>query len=612
MKPHMFAAPQPVESCGSFGRILVVDDDPTQTLWSRHYLEEAGFEVAEAADGEGAIAAAKSGAPDLVLLDVMLPDMDGFQVCQVLKQDIGTREVPVLLATGLNDTCSVEKGYEAGATDFLSKPFSWALLVNRIKYLLRNDDLRRKLQEISDQQKVVNLALEQKVKERSRAEQKVREMALHDPLTGLANRKKFHQDFAALLAGIGEGYCGVGVMFLDLDRFKQINDTFGHATGDGVLKAVAELLRVSTRSTDVVARLGGDEFAIVLAQHDDVGYAMRVAERILRELSEPIFIDGTRVSVGTSIGIMLTSDRHADPDQLISNADQALYQAKEAGRSQVRIFDYALGQKLRKSRQLENAFDGAWDRGELEILYQPKVAVDDGRMIGLEALVRWNHPEQGLLQPNAFIPMAEASGLITPMTYWLMRAVCQQQAAWAARGLTDCSASINVSPKVLEARSFVEETRHIVEGSGSDPSQLIFEITEEIALKFPDNFAQLIGQLRDIGIRLSIDDFGTGFSSIAYLRNFKVDEIKIDKVFVERIHTCERDAAICNTLIQLGHSLNTVVVAEGVTCRSQLDSLRKMGCDHVQGYLMSKPLSADQILAFQSDLVARSTVSEDC
>jgi diguanylate cyclase (GGDEF)-like protein len=308
----------------------------------------------------------------LVLLDVMLPDMDGFSVCQALKKNARTREIPVLLATGLNDTRSVEKGYEVGATDFLSKPFSWALLVNRIKYLLRNDDLRQKLQEISDQQKAANLALEQEVKERSRAEQKVREMALHDPLTGLANRKKFHQDLAALLAGIGEGYCGVGVMFLDLDRFKQINDTFGHATGDGVLKAVAEVLRVSTRSTDVVARLGGDEFAIVLAQHDDVGYVMRVAKRILRELSEPIFIEGSRVSVGTSIGVMLTCDRRAAPDQLISNADQALYQAKEAGRGQIRIFDHALGQKLRKSRQLEDAFEGAGIAANLRFTISPR------------------------------------------------------------------------------------------------------------------------------------------------------------------------------------------------------------------------------------------------
>ena len=582
------------------GRILLVDNDPMQRLWSRRCLEDAGFVVDEAASGASAVVQVKVFRPDLVLLDVTLADLDGPQVRESLRSLAQSRDIPILLATGLNGTCLVERGYEVGATDFLRKPFSPALLVNRVKYLLRSDGLLKQLIELSAKQRAVSSALEQEVRERSRAEHKARIMALRDPLTGLANRKTFLQDLARILSGIGEGYSGVGVMFLDLDHFKYINDTYGHAVGDSVLQTVADRLRASTRSSDVVARFGGDEFAIVLPQVESAGYALCVAKRILREMNEPLFIDGVRLVARTSIGIMLTCDRSADPEQLVRKADRALYQAKDAGRGQLRIYDQVLDAKIRRSRALEDAFDGAWDRDEVIVLYQPKVTADDARLIGLEALVRWQHGNDGIIPPNEFIPMAESSGLIVPMTYWLMRSVCRQIVAWTEAGLTRCTASINVSPKVFEAQAFFEETKHILEETGIDPARLIFEITEEIAVQFPDTFAQLISKLRGLGIRMSIDDFGTGFSSIAYLRNFKVDEIKIDKAFVDDIHTSRRDAAICNTLVRLGHSLDTTVVAEGVSCHAQLDSLRDMGCDQVQGFFWAKPMPADQIPAFNA------------
>ncbi len=450
----------------------------------------------------------------------------------------------------------------------------------------------------SSEQTALNLALEQEVRERTRAEEKVRELSMTDPVTGLANRTKLHQKLVTGLSAIDGENHGIGVMFLDLDKFKQVNDTWGHPTGDAVLKIFAERLRSVCRSNDTVARLGGDEFVVALSYRGEPERILEVAERLLKVLCEPIVVDDITIPTGISIGIAITTDSNTDPNLLIENADLALYHAKEAGGGQYRIFDEELGARIRSAKEQELAFDQSWERGELEILYQPKVVVIDGALHGYEALLRWNHPEKGQLSPSEFIHVAERSGQIIPITYWMLGKVLDQISVWKKAGLSTCNVAVNVAPKVFECPSFFQEISYITKNSDVDPSCLTFEITEETPLQVPDGFAEQIDKVRQLGIRISIDDFGTGYSSIANLRKFQFDEIKIDKVFVDHIHTDERDAAICRSLIRLGHNLDALVVAEGVESQAQFDFLQANGCDEAQGFLLSRPLPASEALRF--------------
>lgn len=423
---------------------------------------------------------------------------------------------------------------------------------------------------------------------RKNAEQAIRHQAYFDGLTGLPNRLLFFDRLTVAVDQAARDKKKLAVMFLDLDRFKNVNDSLGHNVGDVLLFEAAERLSACLRKGDTVSRLGGDEFTVLLNEIGDVKDATEVAEKIVRAINEPYMIQEQNINIGISVGIALYPDHATDADALIKNADAAMYHAKDNGRNNFQIFSAESASKHDKLSLESRLRKGIEDR-EFVIHYQPKYELATGRLAGAEALVRWQHPERGLVMPDEFIPMAEETRLILPLGEWVLHESCRQAKAWEAAGL---KVSINLSPWQLHKASLIETVDAALKGSGVKPSQIELEITETAAMKNP---GQTLSMLRDItsrGLSVSLDDFGKGYSSLNYLKQFPVSVIKIDMAFIRDLLSEPKDAAIVRAIILLGHNLHMKVLAEGVESQGQADFLKAEGCDLAQGYLYSRPVSA--------------------
>ena len=434
--------------------------------------------------------------------------------------------------------------------------------------------------------------------ERKQTDAVIERMALEDTLTGLPNRAQFQNKLREAIANSNRTGRLTGLMLLDLDQFKHINDTLGHPAGDALLKEVAARISGILRETDTIARLGGDEFAIIATNAETPAGIAELGERILDAFEEPFTIDGKPVHAHTSIGATIYPHDPGDPDQLFRNADLALYRAKEEGGGICRLFDERIHAEVRARSQLEQNLRLALDRDELHVVYQAQVAIDSGEIVGAEALLRWTHPERGAIPPAEFIPIAESTRLIVPISEWLLRTVSIQVDRWRAQGLPPLRVSINVSPVHFGQDNLVEQLVRILTESGLDTNWLELEITEGIAMEAREEIEDTFQRLKSLGIKLAIDDFGTGYSSLNRLKRFPIDRLKIDQSFVRDITTDWNDAAISAAVIRLGHSLNIEVVAEGVETVEQLEFLARQGCDQVQGYLIGRPLSAADFEAF--------------
>ncbi|MDH3240385.1 MAG: EAL domain-containing protein [Alphaproteobacteria bacterium] len=433
------------------------------------------------------------------------------------------------------------------------------------------------------------------ITERKEAEDTIWRMAHHDPLTQLPNRQLFRQRLEEAIRNADRSGRMVALMFLDLDKFKGVNDNYGHPVGDQLLCAVADQLLDIVRETDTVARLGGDEFAIILTNLEHVVPVDTLANRIVGQISQPQVVDGCLLTVGTSIGISFCPLDDTDPDELIRKADLALYRAKAEGRGRYHIYDDVLHNKVTTQVSLENELRLALVRGEFLLHYQPQIRISDGEVVGLEALIRWDHPVRGLIPPSEWIPIAEAGGLIIPIGDWVLQAACSQNKAWQEAGLPFFQIAVNISAAQFRSGAFVTSVEFALKESKLDPQWLELEITESMMIDGVEQTIEKLRRLHDTGIEIAIDDFGTGYSSLGYLKRFPIQRLKIDQSFVKNILIDANDDAIVDAIIRMGHSLDLAVIAEGVETREQLASLSAKKCDEAQGYYVSRPLSAEDL-----------------
>ena len=445
------------------------------------------------------------------------------------------------------------------------------------------------------------VAVHEDITERRRAEAKIAHLARHDMLTNLPNRVLFREHLENAFRGAQLGR-GCAVHCLDLDHFKTVNDTLGHPIGDDLLKIVASRLVEALPATDFVARIGGDEFAIIQTAVERPEQCSQLASRIVDVVGKPYDIDGRHIVIGTSIGIAVAPNDGANPDQLLKNADMALYLAKGDGRGVHRFFEREMDKRLQARRSLELDLRKALENGEFELYYQPIITLETEKVNAFEALIRWNHPQRGQISPAQFIPLAEETGLILPLGEWVLRTACSQAVKWPE----PLGVAVNLSATQFKGRNIVQLAMNALASTGLAPNRLDLEITESVLLQDEANTLAVLHQLRDIGIRISLDDFGTGYSSLAYLRNFPFDKIKIDRSFVREMLVRQDCRAIVRAVVGLARSLGITTVIEGVEAKDQLDAAKSDGCHEAQGYLFSKPMPNGEVAAF---LAKRRTIA---
>ncbi len=451
----------------------------------------------------------------------------------------------------------------------------------------------------------VAASLREEIEARLGTQSRLAYLATHDPLTALPNRVLLGERLLAAAWAAREGGHRLALHYLDLDNFKDVNDSFGHAVGDVLLRQVAERIAGELRESDIVARLGGDEFAVLQAAPRDATDARALAERIIARIGEPFLIEGRPMFVGASFGVTVFPDDVSDADgeppdttALHRNADLAMYQAKGEGGNRCRFFDDTLSRRAHRRATLEHALREPALFGQLQVLFQPQVDMRNGGPVGVEALLRWNHPSYGAVSPEEFIPLAESSGLITGIGTWVLRESCRQAASWRASGLAPFSVAVNVSTAQIRDGRLQHVVSGILAETGLPASWLELEITESGIMRNTHAAAETLADLHRQGVCLSIDDFGTGYSSLSYLRRLPVDRIKIDRSFVADVTTSEDAAVLAATIVRLAHSLRLEVVAEGVETQAQADFIAATGCDYAQGYHYSRPLDAAQVPGF--------------
>jgi diguanylate cyclase (GGDEF)-like protein len=566
-------------------RVLVVDDDLTVRLLVREALEQSGFLVDEAENGNAALALFIRRRPDIVLLDVLMPELDGFQTCKALRRMPEGEHTPVLMMTGLDDVSSINRAFDVGATDFITKPMNYLILGYRVRYMLRTMQAFEGLR---------------------KSKEKIRHLAYYDSLTRLPNRRLFQDRLLHAVESARRNQQLVGVLFIDLDNFKRINDTFGHSAGDKLLKAVSRRLVHCLRKSDsigrragdgpvAVARLGGDEFTVLLTHLDRIQDAARVARRILNALASPFLFDEEEVVITPSIGIAVYPFDGEDIEDLVKNADTAMFHAKDEGRNNYQFYTAAMNATAFERLSLENSLRKALEREELQVYYQPKLDLRTDRILGVEALLRWNHPEMGLVSPADFIPLAEETGLIVPIGEWVLRDVCRQMREWLDAGQPQLRVAVNISARQFKQRGLDNVVAGALEHCNIDPRWLEIELTESVVMEDIRASTEIFRRFREMGVRVSMDDFGTGYSSLSVLKRLPIDNLKIDQSFVRDITTDPDDAAIVSAIITLAHSLRLRVIGEGVETAEQMDYLRANGCDEIQGYYIARPTGADTL-----------------
>ena len=599
--------------------ILIVDDIADNLRVLSSTLTAQGYRVRCAKNGATALTGAKKILPDLILLDIKMPDLDGYQVCRQLKSDPQTQNIPVIFISALNELLDKVKAFEVGAVDYITKPFQVEEVLIRVvnqlelqaakaEIHLLNQQLEQKIQERTAQLEAANQQLQQEISERQaalqksqRVEQQLIHDALHDSLTGLANRALLMEriDFCIRHAKRNPDYL-FALLFIDLDRFKAINDSLGHLVGDRLLIAIAQLLPQGLRENDTVARLGGDEFVILLHDVHELSDVTKIARRIQFQLRSPFSLEDQIVFTSASIGIALNSTGYDNSSQMLRDADIAMYRAKEKGKARYEVFDQAMYVNTLKTIELERDLRLALRRNEFLLHYQPIISLTDRMLVGFEALIRWHHPQQGFISPAEFIPIAEETGLILAIGDWVLAQACQQMSSWQRQfasipNIDSLKMSVNVASQQLQEPTFIQKLDRLLLDTGLDGNCLRLEITERVLVDSKQNTKNTLKQIKQRKIKLSIDDFGTGYSSLSYLHRFPIDNLKIDRSFVDNIDSDVESNEIVKTIITLAHTLKMDAIAEGIETNQQLDCLKALDCEYAQGYLFAKPLPADAI-----------------
>jgi predicted signal transduction protein with EAL and GGDEF domain len=574
-------------------KILVSDDDLNVRLLTRQCLEAEGMTVVEACNGPETLEVFVRERPDLIFLDVEMPGMNGLEVCKRIRKMPQGESIPIMIVTGSNDRQSIDQGFDAGATQYKTKPVNWSLLGRDVHYMLRASNAFNALK---------------------RQEDRLRYLAYYDPLTSLPNRRSFNEQLNRILKRSQRRNSNAALLFIDLDHFKRINDSIGHSRGDRLLVEIAKRLTVELREDDAInyltdnsaedlsnldggteiARLGGDEFTVVLSDVPNIAHVELIAKRILNSLSQPIQLQSHNPVVTPSIGIALFPHDGTDPDTLVRNADTAMYVAKAEGRACYRFYDEKMNATAVEQLKMEEELRHALRNDELELRYQPQVDITNGRVVSMEALVRWKHPQRGMVSPLEFIPVAERSGQIIEVGEWVLAEVASHCSYWDTLPIDKFRVCVNISPLQFNQTDLPAFIKKFLETSGLDANRLELEFTESAIMTDAETNIEKLSELTAIGLDLAIDDFGTGYSSLSYLKRFPINTLKIDQSFIADLDTSD-GAAIVDAILALAKALNLRVVAEGIETKEQLRYLVKKQCKLLQGYYFSRPIYPEDV-----------------
>ena len=545
--------------------VLIADDDPSIRLVLKHTMEQSGYQVIDVANGLEAVEEVIRQNPDLILMDAVMPEMDGFCATEEIKKIIECQTTPILMATSLDDDLSISRAFEVGASDYITKPFNWSVLKHRTARMLSA----------------------------AKAEREIRHLAYHDVLTGLPNRMLFMDRIDQAISRAQRENSKFALLFLDIDHFKVINDSMGHDAGDKLLNIVSQRLIEVLRKTDTIARLGGDEFTIIIEALDQEKSVTAVAKNILKSLEQPVRINKKDVHIGGSIGVALYPQDGENFGTLLKNADTAMYRAKELGRQTFQFYEYEMSQKAMQRLDLENQIRGALKNKEFVVYYQPKMNLLSGQCQGMEALVRWQHPQRGLIAPLEFVPLAEETGLIIELDEWVITTACEQFKKWKAAGSLINDLSVNVSARHFREGDLLGCCKKIIGKSKILPGNIEIELTESALIDNYNSAKVILDEIHAMGVHIALDDFGTGYASMSYLKEFPFDTVKIDRTFVCDLPDDRESSAIVKAMIQLADALNLNIVAEGIETDRQKHFLSDQGCVFGQGYLWSRPISAE-------------------
>ncbi|MCO5093559.1 bifunctional diguanylate cyclase/phosphodiesterase [Bosea sp. (in: a-proteobacteria)] len=579
----------------TLGRILLVDDVLDNRIVLGRRLQRRGYEIVEADCGEAALDLLARERFDLVLLDVMMPGMSGLAVVTEIRKTRSSQQLPVIMVTAKSLTDDVVEALQCGADDYITKPVDFevaqARIVLQISRKRAADTLEQCVRDrtaaLSEAATVINREVEQNRQSTLRAEF----LSRHDSLTKLMNRAAFLEAATDASEAHAAGGAPYDILFLDLDRFKIINDTFGHGVGDLALKSLAEKLEAIVSTKDALARFGGDEFLVLHRCGPGDERTATLAERIIRKLTEPLVVEGHEVSVGISIGVAAPAGKLEPAEITIGHADIAMYRAKKDGGDRYRLFDPELAEATRRRSELERDLRVALKCGQFNVVYQPVVELADHSISGFEALLRWNHPRRGAISPAEFIPIAEETGVIVQIGEWVLRQACATAMTWPG----EAKVAVNLSAIQFERSPIVSIVMNALAASGLAPERLELEITETLILLSAPQTLEALRQLRQLGVRIVMDDFGTGYSSLSYLRDFEFDKIKVDQSFIRSLPTDEGTRAIVASISQLAQTLGVATTAEGVETEEQLEHVKTNGIGLVQGFFFGKPITAMEI-----------------
>jgi len=578
----------------SKARILIVDDEPVVRNLLRELLG-GNYECVEADSAEDALVLLQTETFNLVISDIQMSGISGLEMIPRVIEF--APDISIIMISGLQNIESAIKSMRAGAFDYITKPFDFDHVESVIIRALEHQSLRltKKLYENQLEELVTarTAELHEQIAERQCAEEKVNRMAYYDSLTELPNPTLFRNRLTHELFSSNGSRQKSAIIFLALDRFKNFNDTLGHEIGDELLRGVAQRLTNSIRQTDTAAYFGGAEFALLLTNVGGAENAVKIAQNIKNALLPSYSCGGHELYLTASMGISMSPNDGDDCQTLLQNAGTALYRARQRGGDTCQFYTTDMHEIAFKRLSLENNLRCALERDEFILYYQPKVNVQSGKFSGMEALVRWQHPKLGIVSPNEFIPIAEDTGLITPLGEWVLRTACRQNVLWQRAGLPALCVSVNISLRQFQQTNLVEIVNQILVESGLKPEYLELELTESSIMKDADQAIETLHRLKRLGIKISLDDFGSGYSSLSYLKTLPIDVLKIDREFVRNITTDFKDVAIVKTIVTLARNLELKTIVEGVETGEQSAAVSGLGCDDLQGYFFSKPIPAD-------------------